>query len=353
MKNNYVVKIPSKINLLPESKESSNYAQKIKETITNSARDLQNVQENMINIQSQNGFKKFWSKGKNIDSIAENIETSVLVQQKMLDLIVLLMGASGKMKKHYDNIISSIDELVEMNNDNAVVVKYLIQLKEMVDDVKDRDYKIDEIASYTNELNDSLIALNEMVFDVQDNLNDDIEKCDNEIKLSNENINKLSSDIYKIIEHLQQKNNNIIKDIRILKESDEELKREVKDVNIITEKRKNELLEIRNSDMSNISNDMNKLKNNYNECKSSVHEEIIELRKNIISDVNNKYSDIEKNISQCNKQYAEYKVQQESITKELSAKNRILEKKFRILIGICGLNGLIAIIAIIFNFIKM
>jgi ABC-type transporter Mla subunit MlaD len=82
------------------------------------------------------------------------------VQQTVLDLLVLLMGAAGGMKKDYNMIIETIEELSQVHSGNVEVLEYIIKIKNSVNELKRRDELLDALITFTNDLRDSLNELN-------------------------------------------------------------------------------------------------------------------------------------------------------------------------------------------------
>src|SRR5262249_25123936 len=109
------------------------------------------------------GLEAFFSKGKNINSLAEYTGTLASVQQKSLDMIVLLLRAAVKMKGRYDIVLDSIEELSQAQTGKVEVLNYLVKVKTMVSDLKERDDLLDSLLTYTNDLRESLGAVSELL----------------------------------------------------------------------------------------------------------------------------------------------------------------------------------------------
>ena len=75
------------------------------------------------------------------------------VQQKTLDLLVMFLGASGKMADDYDTILKTIDELGEVNGGEVEVLDYLLKIKKMVKEIKNNDERLKELQFNNKKLN--------------------------------------------------------------------------------------------------------------------------------------------------------------------------------------------------------
>lgn len=157
------VKVPAKFSYhKPEKEASAEISTQIQKTIALCADDLKEVGMQMGEIRQQGGWQKFWKAGNNVDSVAGHVAKMSDVQQKSLDLIVLLMGASNKLKEDYGTILESIEDLSQSNGDNPQVLDYLVKVRNTVKDMKDRDSLLESLITYSNDLRDSMENLNEV-----------------------------------------------------------------------------------------------------------------------------------------------------------------------------------------------
>lgn len=139
------------------------FANQVRDTIRECTRDIEKVSQKTQEIQAQGGWEAFWSKGKNIHALAEYTGTLASVQQKSLEMIVLLMGAAAKMKGRYDIILDSIDDLSQAQAGKVEVLNYLVKVKTMVSDLKERDELLDSLITYTNDLRESLESVGDLL----------------------------------------------------------------------------------------------------------------------------------------------------------------------------------------------
>lgn len=146
----------NEIEIIPESNQqivdasSSEFINIVRENINMCAKEIKEVSDTMEKIESQKNSESFWKKGENIKVISKNISKMSEVQQKTLDLLVMFLGASGKMADDYDTILKTIDELGEVNGGEVEVLDYLLKIKKMVKEIKNNDQRLKEII-YDNE----------------------------------------------------------------------------------------------------------------------------------------------------------------------------------------------------------
>lgn len=160
-----IIKLPQKIErpIIPSYSDSTE-ADKIKETIEKCTSALLKVSKLSNKIIAQGGWDAFWSKAENIRKLANNFVELSGVQQTVLDLLVLLMGAAGGMKKDYDMIIKTIEELSQVHSGNVEVLKYILKIKKSVNELKRRDELLDALVTFTNDLRDTLNELNKEIY---------------------------------------------------------------------------------------------------------------------------------------------------------------------------------------------
>jgi chromosome segregation ATPase len=91
--------------------------------------------------------------------LAEHVRDVTTVQQRMLDLTLLLMAGQGRLKHKYDEIIQAIDEAKELHSGNIPVIEFLVKVKRTVADIKAQADQVEALVRYTNELRDSLETL--------------------------------------------------------------------------------------------------------------------------------------------------------------------------------------------------
>lgn len=129
---------------------SSEFINIVRDNINTCAREIKEVSQTMQKIESQKNSESFWKKGENIRTISKNVNKMSEIQQKTLDLLVMFLGASGKMADDYDTILKTIDELGEVNGGEIEVLDYLLKIKKMVKEIKNNDERLKGIV-FTNE----------------------------------------------------------------------------------------------------------------------------------------------------------------------------------------------------------
>jgi hypothetical protein len=129
---------------------SNEFINIVRDNINLCAKEIKEISETMQKIEDQKNSESFWKKGENIRTISKNVNKMSEVQQKTLDLLVMFLGASGKMADDYDTILQTIDELGEVNGGEAEVLNYLLKIKKMVKEIKNNDERLKAI-TYDNE----------------------------------------------------------------------------------------------------------------------------------------------------------------------------------------------------------
>ena len=124
---------------------SSEFINIVKENIDFCAKEIKEVSETMNKIESQKNSESFWKKSENIRTISKHVNKVSEVQQKTLDLLVMFLGASGKMADDYDTILKTIDELGELNGGEQEVLNYLLKVKKMIKEIKNNDERLKQI----------------------------------------------------------------------------------------------------------------------------------------------------------------------------------------------------------------
>jgi hypothetical protein len=124
---------------------SSEFINIVRDNINLCAKEIKEISETMQQIEGQKNSESFWRKGENIKTISRNVNKMSEVQQKTLDLLVMFLGASGKMADDYDTILKTIDELGEVNGGEVEVLNYLLKIKKMVKEIKNNDERLKSI----------------------------------------------------------------------------------------------------------------------------------------------------------------------------------------------------------------
>ena len=124
---------------------SSEFINIVRDNISLCASEIKEISETMQKIESQKNTESFWKKSENIRTISKNVNKMSEVQQKTLDLLVMFLGASGKMADDYDTILKTIDELGEVNGGEVEVLDYLLKIKKMVKEIKNNDERLKSI----------------------------------------------------------------------------------------------------------------------------------------------------------------------------------------------------------------
>ena len=130
---------------IPLDPKSNEFVSIIKDNVNFCVNELKAVDEAMNKISSQKNSELFFRKSESIKILSEYMSKMAVVNQKTLDLLILLLGASGKISDEYDMIMNTIDELSELNNGEAEVLKYLLKVKNMVYEIRDNDSRLKQV----------------------------------------------------------------------------------------------------------------------------------------------------------------------------------------------------------------
>ena len=166
---------------------SSEFITIVRENINLCAKEIKEVSETMQKIESQKNSESFWKKGENIRTISKNVNKMSEVQQKTLDLLVMFLGASGKMADDYDTILKTIDELGEINGGEVEVLDYLLKIKKMVKEIKNNDERLKAII-YNNE---QLRTYKEKYENLKLNYHEKVESYEKNSKIMISKLNRL------------------------------------------------------------------------------------------------------------------------------------------------------------------
>lgn len=156
----------AEIEIMEEKKDnpitdasSNEFINIIRENIDFCTKEIKDISETMEQIESQKNSESFWKKSENIRTLSKHVNKMSNVQQKTLDLLVMFLGASGKMAEDYDTIIKTIDELGELNGGQAEVLDYLLKVKRMIKEIKNNDERLKEIMYDNQKLKESVARL--------------------------------------------------------------------------------------------------------------------------------------------------------------------------------------------------
>ncbi len=133
------------VDEIPLDPKSNEFITIIKDNVNFCVKELKDVDEAMNKISSQKNSELFFRKSESIKILSEYMSKMAIVNQKTLDLLVLLLGASGKISEEYETIMNTIDELSELNNGEAEVLKYLLKVKNMVYEIRDNDTRLKQV----------------------------------------------------------------------------------------------------------------------------------------------------------------------------------------------------------------
>jgi hypothetical protein len=129
----------------------------IKDNVSFCVDELKDVNDAMTKISSQKNSEMFFRKSENIKLLSQYMAKMANVNQKTLDLLILLLGASGKISDEYETILTTIDELGELNHGEAEVLNYLLKIKKMVHEIRDNDTKMKNVLK-DNEITKEIVA---------------------------------------------------------------------------------------------------------------------------------------------------------------------------------------------------
>jgi len=124
---------------------SSEFINIVRDNIDFCTKEIKDISETMNTIESQKNTEAFWKKSENIKTISKYVNKISDIQQKTLDLLVMFLGASGKMADDYDTILKTIDELGELNGGETEVLNYLLKVKRMIKEIKNNDERLKAI----------------------------------------------------------------------------------------------------------------------------------------------------------------------------------------------------------------
>lgn len=144
-----------------ESKEDKPYANAIKKDIAACTEDLASISRMSMEIKAQGSFESWWNSGPNMRRLAENVAQAASVQQKTINMVVLLMAAAGRMKHDYNTIMESIEQLSQSHSGSVEVLEYLVKVKQTVESMKRRDDLLESLITYTNDLRQCLSELDD------------------------------------------------------------------------------------------------------------------------------------------------------------------------------------------------
>lgn len=147
-----IVSMMKKENLLDESlnntildPKNDTFISIIKDNVNFCVDELKDINDAMSKISNQKNSEMFFRKSENIKLLSQYMSKMASVNQKTLDLLILLLGASGKISDEYETILTTIDELGELNKGEAEVLSYLIKVKNMVHEIKDNDTRMKQL----------------------------------------------------------------------------------------------------------------------------------------------------------------------------------------------------------------
>lgn len=124
---------------------SAEFVTIVRNNIDFCAKEIKDISSTMDKIEAQKSSESFWKKSENIKIISKHVNKMSEIQQKTLDLLVMFLGASGKMADDYDTILKTIDELGELNGGEAEVLNYLLKVKKMIKEIKNNDERLKSI----------------------------------------------------------------------------------------------------------------------------------------------------------------------------------------------------------------
>ena len=114
----------------------------VKDNINYCVNELKDIETTMQQISNQRNSEMFFKKSENIRLISQYMSKIATVNQKTLDLLILLLGAGSKISEEYHTILITIDELGSLNNGEAEVLSYLLKVKKMVSEIQQNDMKM-------------------------------------------------------------------------------------------------------------------------------------------------------------------------------------------------------------------
>lgn len=178
-----VIDTPKQQVVDPSSTEFINI---VRDNIDFCSKEIKEISETMDKIETQKTSESFWKKSENIKTISKYVSKMSDVQQKTLDLLVMFLGASGKMADDYDTILKTIDELGELNGGETEVLNYLLKIKKMIKEIKNNDERLKNIIYDLEQQKKKTIEL-------EDNYNKKIASYEKDSKLAHSKVNRLHS----------------------------------------------------------------------------------------------------------------------------------------------------------------
>ena len=154
--------LPAKFeNILPKKHQNSGFVNQIKTSIRDCSYDISRVSDISSHIKATGGWDSFiHKKGENIRKLADNLVVMSSVQQRTLNMVVLLMGATSRMKSDYNIIMESIEELSKSHSGSVDVLEYLVKIKNTVSEIKRKEELLNSLITYSNDLRKSIEELN-------------------------------------------------------------------------------------------------------------------------------------------------------------------------------------------------
>ena len=129
---------------------STEFINIVRDNIDFCSKEIKEISETMDKIETQKTSESFWKKSENIKTISKYVSKMSDIQQKTLDLLVMFLGASGKMADDYDTILKTIDELGELNGGETEVLNYLLKIKRMIKEIKNFCFSSIEFTKFIN-----------------------------------------------------------------------------------------------------------------------------------------------------------------------------------------------------------
>jgi methyl-accepting chemotaxis protein len=140
-------------------KTDNEIVENVRETMQSISQEIQSISRNSLEIKNQGGWDAFWKRSENIQSLAGFTNDMALLQQKTLNLLVLLLNGTVRMKTDYNEIIETIEVLSKEESD-VKVLAYLLELKKSIKIISERnDFISDTFDSIENQIK-SLHELN-------------------------------------------------------------------------------------------------------------------------------------------------------------------------------------------------
>lgn len=172
--------LPAPIESSSFEKRGDKHATAIKQDIEVCTEALASISKLSMEIKAQGAIEGWWNSGQNMRQLAENLAQAASVQQKTINMVVLLMAATGRMKSDYNVIMESIEELSRSHSGSVEVLEYLVKIKQTVTSIKKRDDLLESLMTYTNDLRQSLSDLDENVRNQFEGMEKDISALNSE-----------------------------------------------------------------------------------------------------------------------------------------------------------------------------